>query len=291
MYEEVMEWKRMAELSSNGALDFETLVRKVSSKVVIDSFEIEGPFELRAVGKDDQLSLMLPLNTSHSGLKRISVGKGITVEVKGAEEISILHPIDGHKLPYGTNEACPALLPIQIMGSASILAYRTKRPTAYIKTVFSSREAIELLSDKCYVWPNYQKPRHLLSSIVFLEKVLRSFLSEKANSNTALGFLKSRIRASTIFRFQLEVERYIRSNDTYWSTLAEWRTRPMFERVRFEVTARIEGEILKPLIVKKVRPFIDVDSFAWSSLLSNLSFTKFPSVLVPPEALTLDVKW
>ncbi|PIN19105.1 Valine--tRNA ligase [Handroanthus impetiginosus] len=307
MYDEVSEWKKLAVLRKNGTSNFEALARRIGSKAVIDSFKIEGPFELRVARDDDQLSLMLPLNTSHSGLRRISVGDGITVEVKVAEEISISCP-DYHQLPYGLftyskwNEVtsiwpgfCIAPPSIRILGSASVIACRNQRPAALIQTAFSSRDAIELLPEKCHMRPNYEKPRHLLGSlgtrIALLEKVLRSSLNVRGKSNASLGSLTARIRALTMFRFQLELERDIRINDTYWSTLAEWRTRPNFERVQFEVVARIEGEVLKPVVIKKVRPLIDTDSFAWSSLLSNISFTKFPPVLVPPEALTLDVKW
>ncbi|KAL0323090.1 UNVERIFIED_CONTAM: hypothetical protein Sangu_1928300 [Sesamum angustifolium] len=279
MYEEVSEWKKMGELRNNETSNFEALARKIGSEAVIDSFKIEGPFELRVAGNDDQLSLMLPLNTSYSGLRRISVGDGITVEVKGAEEISIFHPSDYHQLPFGAftkmkwNEVgsiwpalCKALLPVRILGSASVVAYRDRRPAAVIPTVFPSRDAIKLLPDKCYVGPRYEKPRHLPSPL-----------------STRISLLDRILR--------LEMERRIRINDTYWSTLAEWRTRPNTERVWFEVVARIEGQVLKPLVIKKVRPLIGTDSFAWSSLVSNLSFTKFPPALLPPKALTLGVKW
>ncbi|XP_020548186.1 uncharacterized protein LOC105159284 [Sesamum indicum] len=308
MYEEVSEWKKMEAPRKNETSNFEASARRIGSEAVIDSFKIEGPFELRVAGNDDQLSLMLPLNTTYSGLRRISVGEGITVEVKGAEEISIFHPSDYHQLPFGAftkmkwNEVgsiwpalCTALLPVRILGSASVVAYRDRRPATVILTVFSSRDAIKLLPDKCYVRPHYEKPRHLHSPlntrIGLLDRILRGFLNESGNANAALGSLKARVRGSTIFRFQLEMERHIRSNDTYWSALAEWRTRPNIERVWFEVVARIEGQVLKPLVIKKVRTLNGTDSFAWSSLVSNLSFTKFPPALLPPKALTLGVKW
>ncbi|XP_011083789.1 uncharacterized protein LOC105166216 [Sesamum indicum] len=305
VYEEAPEWKKLAVLRKNGSSNFESLVREIGSKAVVDSFKIEGPFELQAARDDDQLSLMLPFNTTHSGLRRISVGEGVTVEVQGAEGISTFHPPDPHQPLYRIftyrkwNEiesiwpaSCTKLLPIRILGSASVVAYRSKKSAA-LRTVFSSRNAIELLPDKCYLWPNYEKPRQFFSplSLRVALKVLSSFLDEKPNPNVLLRSFRARIGASTIYRFQLELERNIRSNDTYWSTLAQWRTRPIVERVWFEVVARLDGEVLKPLVIKKVRPFIDIDSISWSSLLSNLSFTKFPSILVPPEALTLDVKW
>ncbi|KAL2504165.1 hypothetical protein Adt_19786 [Abeliophyllum distichum] len=308
LYDQVSEWKKLEGLMVNGTSNFESQVRGVGLKAVIDSFKIEGPFEMRVSGLDDQLSLLLPINTSHPGLKRLLVGEGISVEVKGAEEISLFHVSERHQPMYGAmahkekNKSefiwpalCAALSPIRIRGSASVVAYRTRNPSARIETVFPSRDTVELLPENCYVWPNYNKPSSLFSSIgmkvALLEKFVQIFSSERAKPNAVLGSLKAKIRESSMFRFQLEVERNIRSNDTYWSTLAEWRTKPSVERSLFDVVARIEGDVLNPIVVKKVRPFIEVDSFSWSNLLSNLSFTKFPPALVPPEALTLDVKW
>lgn len=308
MHDEASEWKKLVEIAENGTSNFEALARRIGSTAVIDSFKVEGPLELMVVGDDDRLSLMLPSNSSHFGLRRILVGEGISVEVKDAEEISVFHPSD-YQFLYGIFSyrrwscvgslwptLCTRLLPIRIRGSASVVAYRNNRPGALIKTGFPSTDTIELLPERCYVSPNYEKPMHLHSSlstrIASLKRVLGSFLNETDNPNAALGSLKARIRAFPMHRFPLELERKIRTNDTYWSTLAEWRTRPAIERVRFEVVARIEGEVLKPLLIKKVRSLMDTtDSFSWSSLSSNLSFTKFPPLLVPPESLTLDVKW
>ncbi|KAL3634194.1 hypothetical protein CASFOL_021248 [Castilleja foliolosa] len=308
MNEEMSEWKAFRALKKNGTLSFEALARMIDSEAVIESFKIEGPFELRVTRDDDQLSLMLPLNKMHSSLRRISVGEGITVEIKGAEQISMFHP-SINPLPkniftyWNSNDVvgsiwpalCTALQSIRILGSASVTAYRNQRPDALIQTAFTSTDAIKLLPNKCYVLPNNETPRHVLSSlstrIALLERVLRKFVNERGGKKTALGSVKTRIKALTMFRFRLGLERDIGVNDTFWSTLAEWRTRPTIERTSFEVVARIEDEVLKPLVVKKVRPVIDTDSFAWSSLSANISFTKFPSVLVAPEALTLGVKW
>lgn len=245
------------------------------------------------------LGMICQSNVSHSGLRRISVGKGITVEVKGAEAISIVHTANRQQMPYGILQnviyilppVCTAFLPIRVTGSAQVVAYRSKRPAAYIKSWFSSQDSIELLPDKCYGSQNYQNPRHLFSSVAFVERVVTTLSSDKLYQITGSGFLRLSIRASTVFRFLLEVEKNIQSNDDYWSTVAEWRTKPIVERIWFEVAARLEGGILKPLSLKKSRPFVDVDSFAWGGLLSNISFTKFSSALVQSESLTLDVKW
>uniref|UniRef100_A0A5B6ZXG4 Signal peptidase I n=1 Tax=Davidia involucrata TaxID=16924 RepID=A0A5B6ZXG4_DAVIN len=300
--EEVSLWKK---LRKGG--DFESLVKDVSSVAVLDTLRVEGPFEL-LVGGDDELSLLLPLNTSHAGLKRILVGEGITVEVRSSQEVSLFHAsefglqMNRSVMAYGERKqfwpfwhsSCRSLLPIHIAGSASVVAYRTRNPDAYIETAFLSREIIELLPEKCYARHMYKKRGCPIDSlglkIAVLENLLRSFLGDRILQNVVLGFLKAKIKASTVVRFQLELERKIKSNDTLQGTSAEWRTRPTVERVWFEVVARIEEERLKPLVIK-VRPFIEADSSAWSNLMSNISFTKFPSILVPQEALTLDVKW
>ncbi|KAL6951891.1 signal peptidase I, partial [Sarracenia purpurea var. burkii] len=52
--DEVSSWKKM----KKGG-DFESLIKEVSSKAVLDAFRVEGPLELR-VGGDDELSLLLP---------------------------------------------------------------------------------------------------------------------------------------------------------------------------------------------------------------------------------------
>ncbi|XP_042008681.1 uncharacterized protein LOC121757232 [Salvia splendens] len=307
MHDEASEWKKLVRLSENGTSNFEALARRIGSTAVIDSFKVEGPLELMVVGEDDRLSLTFPLNRSHFGLRRILVGEGISIEVKGAEEISLFHP-SNYQFLYGMFRyrrwsdvgsvwpaLCTRLLPICIQGSASVVAYRSGRPGSPIRTSSRSKDVIKLLPERCYVRRNYERSVHLPNSlgtrIALLKRGLKSFLNETDNPNTAaMGSLKVRISAFPMYRFPLELRRNIRTNDSYWSTLAEWRTRPSTERVRFEVAARIEGEVLKPLVIKKVRP-LNTDSFSWSSLSSNLSFTELPPLFLPPKSLTLDVKW
>ncbi|KAL6951890.1 hypothetical protein U1Q18_048021, partial [Sarracenia purpurea var. burkii] len=254
------------------------------------------------------------LNTSHAGLKRILVGEGITVEVRNAQEVSLFHALElGSQMnrsveinrernsefwSFQNSLICKPLLPMHISGSVSVAAYRARNPNSYIETAYLLRETIELLPEKCYVRNTHKKRwcpiESLNSRISVMEKLSRSLLgTEKIDRSGGFGFLKVNIKASTVVRFKMELERDIRgSNDTLrGGTLAEWRTRPSVERVWFEVVARVGGEKLKPLVIKEVRPFIEVDSSAWSNLMANISFTKFPSFLVPPEALTLDVKW
>ncbi|XP_076883260.1 protein TUNICAMYCIN INDUCED 1-like [Bidens hawaiensis] len=299
MWDNVSLWKRFKD--KNG--DFEVLANRLASRAVVGSVRINGPVELLVSGLDE-MSLVMPWNTSHTGLKRILIGEGIIVEVKNAYEVSlsqasiigqqtnvIAHQEQCNHLWFSSCLMCMPLLPIRISGSASVVAYKTQNPGAYIASNVLSEDVIELLPDKCYSRQTY-KPQQcpiesLRSWIRVGEKVLKLFLSDKVNN----AKVKAKIDASTVFRFQLELERIIRSNDTRWATMAEWRTRPTFERVSFEVLAILEMKRLKPLTFRKIKPFVGRDSSDWNNLMSNISFTKLSSVLVAPEALTLDVNW
>ncbi|KAJ4967040.1 hypothetical protein NE237_018889 [Protea cynaroides] len=301
--DEVHSWRKIRKRG-----EFNSLVNEVSSESVLNAFKLEGPFELIVDG-DDDLTLVLPMNTTHSGFKRVLVGEGITIKMEGAQEVSLFHstrrglPLNGSMQmnehinqfwPF-SHSLCMPLLPIHILGSASLVAYKTSNPSGHIKIAFPSQDMIELLPEKCYDKYHYKKQACPMDSmsprLAVLEKFRRSFLGDKMVQSGVSGFLKAKITASTVVRFQLELERDIKEKETVSGTLAEWRTRPTVERAWFEVVGRVEAERLKPIVVKKVRPFIAADSAAWSDLMSNISFTKFPSVLVPPEALTLDVKW
>ncbi|KAI3761175.1 hypothetical protein L1987_51586 [Smallanthus sonchifolius] len=298
MWDKVSLWKR---LKGRGG-DFEVLANQVASRAVLGSIRIDGPVELLVSGYDE-MSLAMPWNTSHSGLKRILVGEDITVEVKNAYEVSLFQisnigqqaNVIAHRelcnLWFFPCMTCMPLLPVRISGSASVIAYKTRNPGAYIASNILSQNVIELLPDKCYSRHTHKTQQcpieSLRSRIRMVENVLKIFLFDKING----AKVKARIEASTVFRFQLELERNIRSNDTRWITMAEWRTRPTVERVWFEVLASIERERLKPLFFKKIKPFVGEDSSEWSNLMSNMSFTKLSSVLVAPEALTLDVNW
>ncbi|KAL8217684.1 hypothetical protein R6Q57_021057 [Mikania cordata] len=297
MWDEVSLWKRLKGRGGN----FEVLANQVDSRAVLGSVRIDGPVELLVSG-DDEMSLVMPWNISRSGLKRILVGEDITVEVNNAHGVSLFQAskigqqanVIAHReqcnLWFFPCLICIPLLPVRISGSASVVAFKNHNPGSYIESNMLSENVMELLPDKCYSRHTHKTQcpvKSLRSWIRLVEKMLKIFLFDKING----AKVKAKIEASTAFRFQLELERNIRSNDTRWSTIAEWRTRPAVERVWFEVVARIEGLRLKPLVFKKIKPFIEEDSSEWSNLMSNISFTKFSSVIVRPEALTLDVNW
>ncbi|CAH8254823.1 unnamed protein product [Arabidopsis lyrata] len=298
--DEVTDWRR-----SVGGKDVELqeVVREVNSSKVLDSLVLKGPFELRVDG-DDRLSLALPMNISHNGLKRVLVSEGISVEIREAQAVSLFHSShrryaatvdmkNGNCLLSFLGSVCVPLPPIQILGSASLVAFRTSNTDSQIKTSYLSDEAIQIHPDKCYdkahTYRQHRFPTDLLGlKINKLEKVLSSLGN---GTRQTVSSVTAKLKASGMVRFQLEIERSIGKNESVISKRVEWRTKPKIERVWFEITAKIEGDKLKAVGMRKVVPFIEVDTEAWSSLMSNMSFTKFPSLLVPQEALTLDVKW
>ncbi|KAI4336937.1 hypothetical protein L6164_015406 [Bauhinia variegata] len=302
--DQVRSWSKFRKPKS----DLGSLINQVSTLAVLDAFILEGPFELRVDGLH-RLSLSLPMNISYTGLKHILVSEGIKLEVRGAQEVSLFHSYD-HDLQMNGSKmfsevkgdlwaflqsTCVPFIPIRILGSASLIAFRGRNPDMYIEPKFISKDTIELLPEKCYHGDTYRKracPMDSLSlRLSMLEKILRSLLGHRILQSQLFGFLKAKIRASAAVKFPIELESNLGSNVTLNRTLPEWRTRPSVERAWFEVLTRVEADRLKPLLIKKVKPFIESDSISWGNLLSNVSFTKLRSVLVPPEALTLDVKW
>ncbi|KAL4022377.1 hypothetical protein IC575_016108 [Cucumis melo] len=301
--DEVSSWKKP---SSANQTRFGSLINGIGSMAAIRSFKIVGPFDLMVEG-EARLSISLP-NATHVGVKRILVGEGITVEVSEAEEVSVFYSSDLPKLLNGTRRSnekiriypfrlpfCSPLLPLRVLGSATLSAYRTRNPDDYIRTRFLSKDSIELLPNKCYGRNTHIENSPLLGSLKpqfhMLNSIFQRYLSNWILQNGLLAFVEVKMRASVFVRFQLELENTFGTNSSLYARLAEWRTKPTVERASFEVLARLDPVRLKPLVVKKLKPLIVADSTEWRNLLPNISFTKFPSLLVSPEALTLDVKW
>ncbi|CAN6303418.1 unnamed protein product [Urochloa humidicola] len=108
-----------------------------------------------------------------------------------------------------------------------------------------------------------------------------------------MHFIEAKVTSIPLVKFRLELERDITEEDPIWKDVPEWKTMPNVQRVNLDIVARVEDDDrLKAISVKKVRQqFPIVDTTSWGSLTSNVSFTQFLSFVLPPEPLSLDVKW
>ncbi|XP_031482984.1 uncharacterized protein LOC116252687 [Nymphaea colorata] len=307
--DEVASWKRLRreEKVSNAGIGFLGLA---SVKPGLKSLKFKGPLELAITGEDAVL-LKLPMNTTLTGFKRVLVGEGITLSVKNAQQVSIVDPFNFgmpfNRSSFSSNDksswlryfghytSCTPLLHIQIEGPSSVFAYRNSNSKGYIQTEVLSQDMVRLDSEKCYTGQRSgglgHSTRILDSRLVLLDKLLRSFLGVRLHHEGGFRVLKAKIAASTLVKFQLELEKEVDSGDKILESMPTWITRPTRRRFWFDVLARVEGGELRPVIIKKVRPFIVVESVAWSSLLSNASFGRFSPAKVSPEPFTLNLKW
>lgn len=255
----------------------------------------------------------MQLNVTHEGLRRILVGDGITIKVNGVQDVTLIHPYDIGLLlersslkanqdsnwfwPFGL-PSCAPLLSVRVTGPASVVAVRAHNSEAHVKTLFHAADNIELLSEKCYNNGHFKQVslwafKSLGSKLVLVQKALRNFLGNNILLGGFSRLLKAKITASNLVKFRLEVERDVTENDEKWKWVAAWKTKPVVERIWFEIVARAEGgKGWKPMVARKLtRPIMALESSPWSNLMSNISFTQIPSIILPPEALTLDAHW
>ncbi|XP_020599112.1 uncharacterized protein LOC110038577 isoform X2 [Phalaenopsis equestris] len=310
--EETEAWRKADKGEVELGLDL--VVFDVGYKQGIEALSLEGPLELLAYGDDDELSVHLPsLNITHQGLKRVHVGRGIAFKLYNFDEVSIFYPYDigsllnesaskhnqfwAHFWPFGLS-TCTPLVSLTVAGPASLVAFSVPDAKAHVETSFPSHNSIKLLPNKCFSNDPYEHVRSfashtLTSKLAAIDRLLDSFFSKSILDDGSLRLIKTKITSSKLLKFRVEVERNVTKNDRSWSKVAEWRTRPTVERSWIEIVGRFDGDGggLKPVIVKMLsRPLMIVESTAWSHLMSNISFAEFPSIVVPPEALTLDIK-
>ncbi|CAD6214701.1 unnamed protein product [Miscanthus lutarioriparius] len=292
---------------AEGAFGFDTGVRNV---------ELVGPLELKLAGNEDGglVELQLPSgNATYTRLKRIFVADGIALKVIGAQKVSVTHPhsiglLSNGSLLTSNNDlsqiwplsysTCAPLLQVGVVGSVVIVVHQTSVSGGHVKTSLRSHDTIELLSDKCKV----NIATRLISEFLFssisprlikLEKILKTWFSKRNHENSSMHFIEAKVTSIPLVKFRLEFERDVTEDDPIWEDVPEWKTKPMVQRVPVDIIARVEDDDrLKAISVKKVRrQFPVVDTTTWGSLASNISFTKFLSFILPPEPLSLDVKW
>lgn len=296
-------------VAGDGAIGFGSGVRDL---------DLFGPFELVVSdGAGGGLAeLQLPsLNATYTGLKRVLVAAGVALKITGALRASFSHPHSIGLLSNGSllatnrglsqilhlsHSTCAPLLHMRIVGSSvTIVAHETNVSGGHMKPLLTSDDAIELLSDQAEV--NEMSDR-LISACVFcsispklprLEELLKTWFNNRNEFNRTMNFFEARVTSMTLVKFRLELERDITEEDDIWDDVPEWKTLPVVQRITLDVIARVEEEgRLKAISVKKVRKSLEIaDATSWSSLTSNVSFADFTSLVLPPDPLSLDVKW
>ncbi|TVU44859.1 hypothetical protein EJB05_04320 [Eragrostis curvula] len=320
--DEEVEWRRSAApaveevdvpdgidvVPGDGAFEFEHGVRDV---------ELVGPVELRFAGGEDgelvELQFVPSGNVTYTRLKKILVADGIALKVIGAQKVSLTHPHSIGLLPNGSlltssndlsriwllsDTTCAPLIQVGVVGSVVVVVHENSISGGRVKTSFRSHNTMELLSDKC----QGNISNRLISACLFcsispkltkLEKILKTWFSKRNQENSTMHFIEAKVASIPLVKFRLELERDITEDDVILENVSEWKTKPIVQRVTLDIIAKVENdERLKAISVKKVKnPFPIVDATSWSSLTSNVSFTKFLSLVLPPEPLLLDVKW
>lgn len=316
-YDEDVEWNEVDGAVIEFGSDVAAGDAVAGLRPTVRRFELIGPLELRVssdVGDDDRMSLHLTSsNVTHSDLRRINVGHGIKVKIEGAEGISLTHPYDiglslnGSLTSHVEDHSefwelgyskCAPLLTVNVIGSASVLAYSSDNSFENIEVAFLANDTIDLLPVRCYRKDHAKQISScsfcaVSSKLGLLDKLLRGFLGSMFYRNTSIRFTKAKITSEILIKFQLQLENNVSNDNGNSEKISNWKQKPKVNLVWLETTARVEGERkLRPVLVKNLKkPYIITDSISWSNLLSNISFTNLPSLLVPPEALTLDVKW
>lgn len=112
------------------------------------------------------------------------------------------------------------------------------------------------------------------------------FLGPKANKLGSLKLLKMDVSAQTLVKMNFGVRKKLKEGDPEWD-IPEWRTKPEYKRIYYEVLAKVDGEKLVPLRVVEVEPVIIVDSYAPNVLLGNIPMSKMPITHLPPSPFTL----
>eukprot|EP01018_Ginkgo_biloba_P002662 Gb_13323 [translate_table: standard] len=325
-YLEEMEGSNGDKLEENGEKSDMGLLQSANLTVVLEPFQMEGPLELWIEGAD-QLQLVLPDNTNVGGFSHLLLDEGIIITIEGAQEVSLARPVDfsspmNSSFPVGgpgsrlwsllaslrhaTQGEGKRLLSVRIVSPTLIVAASSGDQEATgcnIAANFFASGSLELSLNRLEnhppasigKLPNQQMwPVPLNSSdmkVLFLEQLLITFIGNRAYREGSFRILQASAKASAFVQIQLELEKKL-SNDSFDSDLwPAWRTRPTVQRLHFEVLARVEGNRLKPLVVKRLKPFIKVETYSWGDLMSNVSFTSFQSILIPSGPLTLDVQW
>ncbi|KAF6145305.1 hypothetical protein GIB67_017016 [Kingdonia uniflora] len=125
------------------------------------------------------------------------------------------------------------------------------------------------------------------SNLRGFETLLYSVLGDKAKEEGSFRLLKADASAQTFVKMAFEVEKSLKEGDEALKGIPEWKTKPEFVRMHFEVLAKVDGEKVIPEKVMQVNPVVIEDSVAPNVLNGNITMTETPIIYPLPSPFTL----
>jgi hypothetical protein len=245
---------------------------------------------------------------------------GSSVEVEGAQEISLAHPVE---LPLFIDQRSPLrslmgsilalfskvrndsvknqndsnLLSVCIKGSevvANITTAPQTSPESDLTDLYNGKNGVSestlhtgRLFDKSSVWPfpllDISNPRYLM-----LEQVMKVYLSS-SGLNNSFTILRAEVTALTFILFEFEIERKLNHGDFDPVDWPDWKTKPAVERRTYQVLAKVRDNKILPILAQPLKQYKNVDTRSWRDNASNVSYTSISSYLETANAMTLDV--
>eukprot|EP00252_Welwitschia_mirabilis_P009490 TRINITY_DN22119_c0_g1_i1.p1 TRINITY_DN22119_c0_g1~~TRINITY_DN22119_c0_g1_i1.p1 ORF type:complete len:377 (-),score=49.20 TRINITY_DN22119_c0_g1_i1:144-1136(-) len=283
------------------------------SSSVLDPFQIEGPIDLYIEDGVDTRVIM-PDDTTFGGLRHLLLSEGIKITVEGAREVSLAHPIDFASL-VGMNMSSSGLqglmpseirqtVTLRIIGPSLIAVANLVETQDHVEAILFAPNALELckkrlpeLSSVLFPLNSGQKKWPLPTlygsdmQMLLLERLLIRIVGQKAFNEGSFRIIKAVVTASTYVQINLKLERKLNNNNFDSDGWPSWKTRPAVQRLHFKVIAKVESKKLKPILIKKLKSVVTVETRSWSDFMSNVTFSSLPSPLIPSGPLTLDVNW
>ncbi|MQL77194.1 hypothetical protein Taro_009595 [Colocasia esculenta] len=287
---------------------------------VLPPFQLAGPMELWIQDGDD-MRLALPHDVDAGVLKKVVLSDGAVVTVKGAKSVSLRHPVElplplnrtqerrgiasgllalAEALRHAARSNEKPLLSLRIVGPTSLTSSsssmaskdRLKLKRLAPGLIELSSSSVPALSEETegacdpILWP-LTSLNGSDSNLRGFEELLASILGEKGKNEGSFRLLKAEVSSRTYVKLGFAMEKQILDGDVDWSSFPSWKTKPEKVRSHFEVLARVEenGKIV-PERIAEIPPIPSKETVL-SVQTGNLTMSKLPIYIPPPDYFTL----
>lgn len=267
----------------------------ILKKVILAEGAVVTVKGARSVSLRHPLDLPLPLNRTNNGfasglltlaewLHHTSLSQGtplLSLRIVGPTSLatSSSSPSSSNRLKL--KRLAPGLVELS---SAS----RTNAINAF-SSLDLQEEATSLLTPSHFttMWP-LASINGSNSNLLGFETLIASVLGPKANKKGSFKLLKADVSAQTFVKIGFAVEKKLKQGDAVeLKEFPEWRTKPEFLKMRFEVLAKVDGDKVVPERITPVKPVVVEDSVAPNVLINNITMSRMPIVHPPPNPFTL----